>query len=390
MVFTETIESVVKELMQQFADTASERDVLGGTAKEQRDFIRRKGLLGLTAPEHTGGFGEDWHTVLAITRQFAKVDSSIAHLFGYHFLCLASVELYGSKEQAAFYAKETAEKNLFWGNAFNPLDKRVVAQKAGSGWQVNGIKSFCSGASDSDRLLISAQKDDGSGPLIAVIPTDRRGVTVSNDWDGFGQRQTDSGNVHFDAVEIKNEEVLEAYERQSSGLFSTVRPHIAQSILSHVLLGTAEGAFEEAKNYTKNVTRPWLTSGVSVAAEDPYYLHHYGELFVKLKAADALVQMANESLQRIWDQKHHLTIEQRGECSVVIATAKIQVTQTALEVTSRMFEMMGARATFAKYNFDRYWRNVRTHTLHDPIDYKIRDVGQYVVNQKYPDISPYS
>lgn len=52
--------------------------------------------------------------------------------------------------------------------------------------------------------------------------------------------------------------------------------------------------------------------------------------------------------------------------------------------------MMGARATSAKYNFDRYWRNVRTHTLHDPVDYKIRDLGNYTLNNIYPEISAYS
>ena len=157
-----------------------------------------------------------------------------------------------------------------------------------------------------------------------------------------------------------------------------------------MLLGTAEGAFAAAKQYTKNFTRPWLTSNVIAATEDPYYIYHYGEFYVKLQAAEALAQIANEKLQSTWEKRHSLSLEQRGECSIAVATTKVQVAQTALEVTSQMFELMGARATSGKFNFDRYWRNVRTHTLHDPIDYKIRDIGQYALNQKYPEISPYS
>lgn len=65
-----------------------------------------------------------------------------------------------------------------------------------------------------------------------------------------------------------------------------------------------------------------------------------------------------------------LTAQERGECGTVIATAKVSVTKTTLEVTNRMFNVMGARATSAKYGFDRFWRNVRTHTLHDPNEYK--------------------
>jgi hypothetical protein len=31
-----------------------------------------------------------------------------------------------------------------------------------------------------------------------------------------------------------------------------------------------------------------------------------------------------------------------------------------------------------------FWRNVRTHTLHDPVDYKIRELGEWALNQKIP------
>jgi alkylation response protein AidB-like acyl-CoA dehydrogenase len=41
---------------------------------------------------------------------------------------------------------------------------------------------------------------------------------------------------------------------------------------------------------------------------------------------------------------------------------------------------MGARATAAQYGFDRFWCNVRTHTLHDPLAYKAREVGNFQVN----------
>jgi alkylation response protein AidB-like acyl-CoA dehydrogenase len=49
-----------------------------------------------------------------------------------------------------------------------------------------------------------------------------------------------------------------------------------------------------------------------------------------------------------------------------------------------MFEVMGARATSGKHRFDRYWRNIRTFTLHDPVDYKVRAVGNWVLNSEFP------
>jgi alkylation response protein AidB-like acyl-CoA dehydrogenase len=61
-----------------------------------------------------------------------------------------------------------------------------------------------------------------------------------------------------------------------------------------------------------------------------------------------------------------------------------------LDVTSKVFEVMGARATSARYRFDRFWRNARTLTLHDPLDYKVREVGDYALNGRFPTPSFYS
>jgi alkylation response protein AidB-like acyl-CoA dehydrogenase len=381
---------VVRDLAKEFEETAVERDKRGGTAKTERDLIRQSGLLALITSKSSGGYGENWKTVLQLTREIAKVDGSMAHLFGYHFLCLRSVHLYGSPEQAAKYEKETVEQNLFWGNAFNPRDENAVVKKVGNQWLLNGKKSFCSGAKDSDRLLISAKNPEKETPFIAVIPTNRTGMVIESDWDSFGQRQTDSGTVIFQNVLIEKDEVLDFYEQEPKDFYPTIRTHTAQSILTHVLLGVAEGAFKAAKDYTKTITRPWITSGAESAVSDPYNLHHYGELFVQLNAAAALADRAAESLQDAWNKERAITEGERGECGITVAAAKVITAKTALEVTNRVFEVMGARATAGKYRYDRFWRNVRTHTLHDPIDYKIRDIGNWVLNDQLPEITPYS
>ena len=41
-------------------------------------------------------------------------------------------------------------------------------------------------------------------------------------------------------------------------------------------------------------------------------------------------------------------------------------------------------------NLDRHWRNARTHTLHDPVDYKLRDLGRFFLDGRIPDPTAYS
>ena len=54
-------------------------------------------------------------------------------------------------------------------------------------------------------------------------------------------------------------------------------------------------------------------------------------------------------------------------------------------VPSRVYEVQGARSTSRRYDFDRRWRDVRTHILHDPVAYKTREVGDFVLNDTVPE-----
>ena len=88
-----------RALAAEFAQTAVERDERGGTPKAQRDALRQSGLLALSIPAQYGGLGAGWSETLNIVREFAKVDSSIAHVFGFHHLMLATVRLFSRPEQ---------------------------------------------------------------------------------------------------------------------------------------------------------------------------------------------------------------------------------------------------------------------------------------------------
>ncbi|MCD0160485.1 hypothetical protein IHN63_04095 [Deinococcus sp. 6YEL10] len=51
---------------------------------------------------------------------------------------------------------------------------------------------------------------------------------------------------------------------------------------------------------------------------------------------------------------------------------------------------MRPRATAAEFGFDRFWRDLRTFTLHDPVDYKLREVGDCLLNGVVPTLTQYS
>jgi len=375
---------IARELASEFARTAVDRDARGGTPKAERDRLRHSGLLALSIPRQFGGLDANWSQTFEVIREFARVDSSIAHVFGFHHLMLATVRLFAQPAQWQTWFRLTASHNWFWGNTLNPLDTRTVV-RGRNGWrEFSGQKSFCSGATDSQMLIASAVDEAAGGKLlIAAIPSGRTGITLHNDWDNMGQRQTDSGSVTFERVRVEESDLL-LQPGPLSTPFACLRPLIAQLHFANIFLGIAEGAFEEARTYTREETRPWFRSSASHNAQDPYVLSHYGDFWVALESARLLVDRAANVLDAAWAKGSALTIEERGEVAIAIATAKVAASRNGLELCSKVFEVTGARATHASVALDRHWRNLRTQSLHDPLDYKLHELGDWALNRTLP------
>jgi alkylation response protein AidB-like acyl-CoA dehydrogenase len=371
------------------AQSAVARDRRGGTPKAERDLLRQSGLLGLSIPKEHGGLGGSWAETLMAVRILARADSSVAHLFAFHHLMLATVRLFGTKQQWSSLYQQTVASAWFWGNALNPLDARTISVPH-DGWRdFTGRKSFCSGALDSDMLIASARQEGQDKLVIAALPTSREGITLFDDWDNIGQRQTDSGSAEFKQVRVEESEIL-SNPGPLGNVFATLRPLLGQAILSNIYLGIAEGAFEAARQYTLTESRRWMLSSADGPSNDPYVLERYGEFWLGLESARLLNDRALVSLDDAWRCDELLSESERGATAIAVATGKVCAAKIGLELTSRMFDVMGARSTQGALGLDRYWRNLRTHSLHDPLDYKARELGDWALNQRIPSPTFYS
>ncbi|WP_233272747.1 acyl-CoA dehydrogenase family protein [Paraburkholderia acidisoli] len=374
---------------------AAQRDLAGGHAAAEKRLIAEAGLLTIAVPREFGGQftqvpgdgGLHWRDVYAIIRTIARVDSALAHLLGFQCLQIVSVDLWGNAAQRANWLQGTVEHRWWWGNAVNPIDTRLVAQADNEGgWRLHGKKGFCSGTYGSQMMTVSAHDPATGNPVFAVVPTTRAGITVHDDWDPIGQRQTDSGTVSFDNVQVQAHEVLARPNTPRASL----RTLVSQLVLTNLFVGLAEGALEEARQYVLANGRPWVNSGVKQAIDDPYLQQRFGEMRVQSLAAALLADRAAAQLDAAWQQGEALAAGTRAEVSIAISEAKIGAHRAALETGQQLFDACGARATNAALALDRFWRNARVHTLHDPLDYRLRDVGRHALTQELPEPTLYT
>jgi alkylation response protein AidB-like acyl-CoA dehydrogenase len=326
-----------------------------------------------------------------VVRRLAQADSALAHVFAFHHLQIATVLLWGSAAQQSLLAR-TVSEGWFWGNALNPLDARLVATRVADGWRLNGAKSYASGSVGADRLVVSATvpKADGTAArLVGHLDAKAAGLHVREDWESFGQRQTDSGTVSFDGVFLADADVFQGPDDVPTPR-ATLRTLVSQLTMANLYLGIALGAFEAARGYTLERSRPWVGSDAKRAVDEPYIQHRYGELWLLVRAAELAADAAAPRLQAALDAGEELTAGQRGEVAIVVSEAKVLGHRAAVEVSSQLFELTGAGATSGRLGLDRFWRNARVHTLHDPVDLKLRDIGRFRLEGRLPEPGSYS
>ncbi|MGF6972638.1 alkylation response protein AidB-like acyl-CoA dehydrogenase [Paraburkholderia sp. JPY465] len=367
--------------------SAAQRDREGGHAAQQKQWIADAGLLTLAVPREFGGAGARWSAIYDVVRELARVDSALAHLVGFTCLQVVSIDLWGNSRQREKYLRGTVEHRWWWGNAVNPLDARLVATSThDGGYLLDGEKGFCSGTRGSQMMTVSAHDPSTGKPVFAAVPTTREGITVHDDWDPIGQRQTDSGSVSFARVRVEPQEVLERPDTPHASL----RTLISQQVLTNLFVGIAQGALEEARAYVHEHGRPWIASGVAKATDDPYLIQRFGEMHIQTVSAAALAERAANALDEAWQQRATLDAESRARVALATSEAKIVAHRAALDIGEKLFDACGARATHAPLALDRFWRNARVHTLHDPLDYRVRDVGRYALSGTLPEVSLYT
>ncbi len=377
-------------LVDALRESAAARDRAGGHAAREKQWIADAGLLTLAVPRAYGGQEADWPSIYAIVRQVARADGALAHLLGFQCLQVVSVDVWGNPAQRERYLRGTVEHRWWWGNAVNPLDTRLIATATpDGGYRLDGVKGFCSGTRGSQRMTVSAHDSATGKPVFGVLTTAQAGITVNEDWDPIGQRQTDSGSVTFDGVTLLPEDVLHRSEAPPTPR-ATLRTLVSQLVLTNLFVGIAEGALGEAREYVLRHGRPWLNAGVERASDDPYTLQRFGDMRVQAVAAAVLADRAAGALQRAWALRDALTAEGRAEVALAVSEAKIVAQRAALDIGEAVFDACGARATAASLGLDRFWRNARTHTLHDPLDYRLRDVGRFALTGALPEASLYT
>ncbi len=380
---------VASALADEFAAGASRRDAERELPRDEIRALAASGLLAVTVPTEYGGIAAPYEVVAEIFRILASADPSIAQIPHSHFTFLEAIRSQGTDEQKRFFYGEVLGGALF-ANAQSERGSRAVnidstvLRRQGDGYVLSGRKFYSTGALFADWIAVRASLDDdpdatdASTPkAVAFVRRDTAGLTVVDDWDGMGQRTTASGTVTLDDIEVPDTAVV-----PYTPIFEAPTTYGAQAQLLHsaIDVGIATGALAEAVVQAGRA-RPHFEADVERAVDDPLLVQIAGEATVTVRAAQALLAEAGRAVDRA---RANPTAETTAAASIEVATAKVAATRAAVETANILFELGGTRSASGAANLSRYWRDARTHTLHDATRWKLQHIGRWTLSGTHP------
>ncbi|MFG2769963.1 acyl-CoA dehydrogenase family protein [Streptomyces sp. NPDC048350] len=403
---------VTRELADDLAFDAPSRDRAGKPPFDEVARLQEAGLPALLAPPGPSGRGADWRAACAVIREISAADSSIGELLAHHhvlswtarFLTGGEAPAPASTPHTAFEDGTAREGRLLAGGiepSRTPAEPGLTLTPAPGGYLLDGQRSFASGVSVADRLVVGARCTESGELLVVLVDPADPAVFTEPGAERVGQRLAGAGTVTFDQVRVDARNVLGALPRDEHAVapFTTLAPLALRLLLVHVGLGIAEGALAEARDVSRaaravprrtgsRTGAPDDTSDDPFGREDPFLLLAYGELATSAHAAAAVVERATDVLARGLATGSALGVEERADIAVLVAAAEAVTSRAAVRITSRILELVDttepADAPGGGPGFDRFWRNARALTARSSETHRLRDIGDHYLHGTRP------
>jgi len=237
------------------------------------------GLLGVPWPEELGGAGLDLISYMIVIHELGKVDASHALTISAHTaLGTSPIVRFGTPEQKKRYVPYLATGRVMGGFGLTEPEAgsdaggtRTTAVRRNGCYVINGVKRFITHGSVGEIFVVTAVTDRSQGTkgissFILTKPTNdleatravgvghepslpaMKGFRAGKKEDKLGWRASDTAELIMEDVEVPAENMLGGEGEGFKNFMKTLdNGRVGIAALS---LGIAEGAFEQALQYT--------------------------------------------------------------------------------------------------------------------------------------------
>lgn len=366
-------------VLAEIAASAAERERERVLPFAELDALRRSGFLAARVPVALGGLGLGVADLLRLVIELGAADPNIAQILRSHFGFVEARLVSPHRSEGDRWLRRVAAGALVGnassetGTASTTSITTTLREERGQ-LLLDGRKAYSTGALFADLISVFALRGDGFASL--VVPRDRAGVTVLDDWDGFGQRLTGSGTTIFDGVVVEPGDVLRAEADGPSYAFPYLQLHLLGA-----LAGIARRVRDDAIAAVPGATRTFGYRGAGAPRADPLIQARIGGLAASAAVAEACVLRVAETIDEVNDRGEDADAGPLHRIAEETAKAQVVVSRVVLDACRRFYDTGGASLLANQPNYGRHWRNARTIVSHNPAAYRARVVGDAVINR---------
>lgn len=378
-----------------FAEGAAARDAARRLIFAETAVLKERGFGAVRLSHEQGGQGVTLSDLFALAHDLASADPNIAHVFRNHFF---AVEQHLKTPKAPFSARilGLAAKGRMFGVAFSEAGKAPAGSRgqlpgttlhwseADKAYRVSGTKIYSTGNVYADHLFASAI-DGRTGRITQFfVSTDAAGVSLGDDWNGFGQKLTGSGTTVFNDVKVASEDLFELPQSGEN------EPYLYgytfhQIYLTTVISGIVTRIFQDALNLVRARERNYYHGLAERPADEPEIQAVIGRIAAYRAAVLAVVERAVTALDLAWKNAEGRDAETLSvAASIAAAEAKVVTDEVASNLAGLLLDVGSGSAVSAEKALDRHWRNLKVIAAHNPRIYKERVLGDHYLNGTLP------
>ncbi|WP_151752231.1 acyl-CoA dehydrogenase family protein, partial [Acinetobacter bereziniae] len=381
----EKVAAKYRPIFEKIAEGTLAREQQRSLPYEQINWLKQAGFGALRVPVKFGGDGVSLPQLFQLLIELARADSNIVQALRGHFAFVEDrLNAHKVADQTLWF-KRFVQGDLV-GNAWTEIGQVKIGdvitrvKQKNNQLLVNGKKYYSTGTIFADWVDLFAYDETTDQHVIAAISRHASGVQVLDDWDGFGQKTTGSGTLSLTDVAIERDHILPFEQRfkYQTAFYQVI--HLA------TLSGIAQSAVATFIHEVQKRDRIFSHGNADLVRNDPQILQVIGKASAQAYASETITLRTAEALQKAYlshfGESEIKNIQANNDAELESAQGQVVISALVLDLTSQLFNALGASASTTSKQLDRFWRNARVVSSHNPLVYKEKVIGDWEVNHE--------
>lgn len=313
------------------------------------------GLMGVLVPAEYGGSGFSYDEYVTAISEISRVDPSIGlSVAAHNSLCTGHIMEFGNEEQKKKYLPLLASGQWIgaWGlteanTGSDALRMKVTARKEGNEWVLNGAKNWITHGISGDVAVVLARTGellDSHGISAFVVERGTPGFKAGKKENKLGMRASETAEMIFEDCRIPEANLL---GNEGDGFIQAMKVLDGGRIsIAALSIGTAKGAFDAARNYSKE--REQFGQPISNFQAIAFKL---ADMATEIEAAELLTYQA----AYLKNNKQRST--------KISAMAKYYSSEVAVRCCNEAVQIFGGYGFTKDFPVEKFYRDVKLCTI---------------------------